>query len=112
MEDIDVFKQRLLEELNKLLKNNKAKGWDNEQDSADLLDEASKSSERRLLSSLSINDAQLYRQIEAALRKIKKGTYGLCEECGNPIPPRRLNILPYATYCVRCQEAIEKISFR
>ena len=102
----------MLDELNKLLKNNNAKDWDSEQDSADLLDEASKSSERRLLSSLSINDAQLYRQIEAALRKIKKGTYGLCEECGNPIPPRRLKILPYATHCVRCQEAIEKMNFR
>jgi len=112
MEEIEAFKQRLLEELRKLLKNSKMKGWDNEQESADLLDEASKSSERRLLSSLSINDAQLYRQIEAALRKIEKGTYGLCEECRNPIPPRRLKVLPYATYCVRCQEAIEKMGFR
>ena len=112
MEEIEVFKQRLLEELNKLLGNYR-KGWGSEQESTtDLLDEASKSSERRLLSSLSINDAQLYRQIESALRKIKKGTYGLCEECGNPIPPRRLKILPYATHCVHCQEAIEKMGFR
>ncbi|MFQ6044724.1 MAG: TraR/DksA family transcriptional regulator [Candidatus Poribacteria bacterium] len=112
MEDVEVFKQRLLAELNKLLSNYR-KSWNNEQESAaDLLDEASKSSERRLLSSLSIKDVQLYRQIESALRKIEKGTYGLCEECGNPIPPRRLKILPYATHCVHCQEAIEKMGFR
>jgi DnaK suppressor protein len=112
MEEIEVFRQRLLEELNKLLGHYR-KGWDGEQESAaDLLDEASKSSERRLLSSLSTKDAQLCRQIESALKKIQKGTYGFCEECGNPIPPRRLKILPYATYCVHCQESIEKMGFR
>jgi len=113
MEETEVFKKRLLEELDKILRKNKVKGWDEEPEStADLLDEASTSSERRLLSSLSRNDAELYRQIEAALKKIAKGTYGLCEECRNPIPPRRLNVLPYATYCVRCQETIENMNFR
>jgi DnaK suppressor protein len=112
MNEIEVFKKRLLEELDKLLQKNK-KSWDKEQgNTADLLDEASESSERRLLSSLSRSDAEVYRQIETALRKIEKGTYGLCEECRNPIPPRRLKILPYAAYCVRCKEAIEKMSFR
>jgi DnaK suppressor protein len=113
MVEIEIFKQRLLEELNKLLNLHKGESWNNEQESAaDLLDEASKSSERRLLSSLSVNDAQVYRQIESALKKIEKGTYGLCEECRNAIPASRLKILPYATHCVRCQGAIEKMSFR
>jgi DnaK suppressor protein len=112
MEEIEVFKQRLLEELTKLL-GNYSRGRNNEPESAaDLLDEASTSSERRLLSSLSIKDAQLYRQIESALKKINKGTYGFCEECGKSIPPRRLKILPYATHCVHCQESIEKMGLR
>jgi DnaK suppressor protein len=38
-----------------------------------------------------------------ALDKIKEGTYGLCENCGNAILPERLEALPYATLCINCQ---------
>lgn len=42
-------------------------------------------------------------QINAALARIEDGVYGICADCGEPIPPERLEILPYATLCVRCQ---------
>jgi DnaK suppressor protein len=42
-------------------------------------------------------------QVNAALKRINKGTYGLCEKCGDPINPERLEVLPYATLCIRCQ---------
>lgn len=42
-------------------------------------------------------------QIQIALTKIDKGTYGLCEACEAPISPSRLRILPYATACVTCR---------
>ncbi|HBR96513.1 MAG TPA: dimethylmenaquinone methyltransferase [Gammaproteobacteria bacterium] len=41
-------------------------------------------------------------QIEAALRRIKAGTYGRCEECGEPIAPARLDIVPYTATCIDC----------
>ncbi len=50
------------------------------------------------------------KSIEEALRKLEEGTYGYCEECGEPIPIKRLKVLPFARYCVRCQEKIEKLS--
>jgi DnaK suppressor protein len=50
------------------------------------------------------------KNIEEALRKLEEGTYGYCEECGEPIPIKRLKVLPFARYCVRCQEKIEKLS--
>jgi RNA polymerase-binding transcription factor DksA len=42
--------------------------------------------------------------IEEALARIKAGTYGVCEDCGCPIPKVRLNALPYTASCVRCVE--------
>ena len=41
-------------------------------------------------------------RIEAALKRIDDGSYGECLECGEPIPPRRLEIDPAAALCVSC----------
>ena len=47
-------------------------------------------------------------QIDEALQRIDEGTYGLCQDCQEPIPPERLEILPYALLCVRCQSKQER----
>src|SRR5262245_4435466 len=46
-------------------------------------------------------------QLDEALRRMEAGTYGRCERCDQPIGPRRLAVMPEATTCVRCQEALE-----
>ncbi|TNY38599.1 TraR/DksA family transcriptional regulator [Thermomonospora catenispora] len=43
-------------------------------------------------------------EVEAALARLDAGTYGICEGCNEPIPEGRLEILPYARFCVRCQQ--------
>jgi DnaK suppressor protein len=43
------------------------------------------------------------RQVEHALTRVAEGQYGICEDCGREIPPRRLHIIPAATLCVACQ---------
>jgi DnaK suppressor protein len=43
-------------------------------------------------------------QVNAALRRIEDGTYGQCTQCGEPISPERLAVIPYAKYCIECQE--------
>jgi DnaK suppressor protein len=43
-------------------------------------------------------------EIEAALIRIRRGEYGLCASCGEPIPDARLKALPWARVCVRCAE--------
>lgn len=45
---------------------------------------------------------RLLAQIEAAVRRIEQGVYGMCERCGQAILPERLEVLPYATTCVSC----------
>lgn len=46
-------------------------------------------------------------EIDAALERIEMGCYGRCEECQGPIPLERLEILPMAALCMRCQHARE-----
>jgi len=48
-------------------------------------------------------------KIDEALRKLDEGTYGICEDCGEEVTQERLNILPFAIYCIDCQEKREKI---
>jgi DnaK suppressor protein len=48
-------------------------------------------------------------KIDEALRKLTEGTYGICEDCGDEISEERLKILPFAIYCIDCQEKREQI---
>ena len=45
----------------------------------------------------------LFNEVECALDKFNKGTYGLCDVCGKPINPERLKILPQASLCLSCK---------
>jgi RNA polymerase-binding transcription factor len=47
--------------------------------------------------------------LEDALRRIDKGTYGVCEECDEKIPPRRLDAFLAARLCVKCQSKFERL---
>jgi DnaK suppressor protein len=51
-------------------------------------------------------DMKLLREIADALERIEHGTYGVCLECEEPISVKRLDAVPWARYCVACQEAI------
>jgi len=44
------------------------------------------------------------RDVERALTKMQLRTYGTCERCGNPIPPERLEALPWALLCIDCKQ--------
>jgi RNA polymerase-binding transcription factor len=50
----------------------------------------------------------MVRVIEAALARIRQGTFGVCEGCGDDINPRRLDALPWTQYCLRCQEGFKR----
>lgn len=47
-------------------------------------------------------------KVEHALDKIKNGTYGLCDNCGQPISPERLEVLPQANLCLNCKALLSK----
>jgi DnaK suppressor protein len=55
-------------------------------------------------------DAAMLQQVQAALRRIDNGTYGLCLVDGGPIDPKRLDAVPWAPYCTRHQKLLEAAS--
>ena len=65
-------------------------------EAVDLLDRAGRDAVARVL----IDDMA---QVDRALDRLASGSYGLCDDCGQPIPPKRLEARPTATLCVSCQ---------
>ena len=58
--------------------------------------------------SLRRNAEGLLKQVNAALRRLDLGTYGLCVECNQPIDTARLKAIPYAELCMDCQRKRER----
>ena len=75
------------------------------QDPADM---AANAYTKELLMSMSTNDRQLLDSIDAALDRIEEGEYGKCVNCGEPIQEKRLEAVPWARHCIRCQDLIER----
>nr|WP_308436682.1 TraR/DksA C4-type zinc finger protein [Streptomyces griseomycini] len=57
---------------------------------------------------LAANAREMLTQSERALQRLDAGTYGLCENCGNPIGKARMQAFPRATLCVECKQKQER----
>jgi RNA polymerase-binding protein DksA len=77
-------------------------------DNGDSVDQASQSIEKELMFELSDNERTTLDMVEAAIRKIDNGTYGLCEATQKPITRARLEAIPYARYSIAYQNQIEQ----
>ena len=53
-------------------------------------------------------DHELVREIRDALTRIRDGSYGVCQNCGERIAERRLEAIPYTRYCVDCVQAMDR----
>ncbi len=78
------------------------------QASGDTADAAIDSVHSEMRSQLAEKESQELTSINNALHKMETGEYGLCEECGMPIPIERLEIIPGAELCLKCQEELEE----
>jgi DnaK suppressor protein len=76
--------------------------------SDDIVDRANNAYSRELLFSLSDGERHTLLRIEEALKRTESGAYGICTNCGNEIRPGRLKAMPWARYCIDCQELAEK----
>ena len=70
----------------------------------DMADQASGNNEVHIALKLKQTDAKILQAIEEALKRIDKGTYGICRDCGEPIAPARLNAIPWTRVCISCKE--------
>jgi len=78
--------------------------------SQDPADQASNSYTKELLFSQSTNERSILKLIEEAIERISEGSYGECVNCGSEIQVKRLEAIPWARYCIRCQE-LQELAF-
>ena len=75
------------------------------QDPADM---AANAYTKELLISMSANDRRLLGLIDEALKRVETSDYGECVNCGEPVLEKRLDAVPWARYCLRCQDLQER----
>ena len=78
---------------------------------ADTLDEVQFAGERELAIRNLDRESRLLQSIRSALARMEDGSYGVCLQCDTQINPKRLSAVPWAAYCVRCQEEADRHSF-
>jgi RNA polymerase-binding transcription factor len=78
---------------------------------ADTLDEVQLAGERELAISNLDRDSNLLRNVRSALGRIAQGCYGECLRCEEEINPKRLKVVPWTAYCIKCQEAADRREF-
>ncbi|MFN7973103.1 MAG: TraR/DksA C4-type zinc finger protein [Acidobacteriota bacterium] len=111
-ERVKYFEKKLGEKFKEVVKDfdkNKNYGLrDHDLGAHDFLDLASDSYYTEFALLLSDTDREILRQIEEAMQKIKDGRYGVCSECKSEIGEKRLDAVPWARHCIKCQELEEK----
>jgi len=106
------FKQKLIDWKTEIVKsNNNAlynSSLDDNSTSADIVDQASSYTEKNVEMRAINRQIKLISKIDKAIKKIEDGTYGFCEETGEPIGIKRLIARPIAILCIAAQEKHEK----
>ena len=106
------FKQKLTDWKSDLVKtNNQAlynSSLDDNSTSADIVDQASSYTEKNVEMRAINRQIKLISKIDSALKRIKEGTYGFCEDTGEPIGLKRLMARPVATLSIEAQERHER----
>ena len=106
------FKQKLTEWKNEIIKSNSQALYSSNLvdnvSSPDIVDQASSYTEKSVEMRTVNRQIKLISKIDAALKSLKNGTYGFCEETGEPIGLKRLIARPIATLCIAAQEKHER----
>src|SRR5258708_27629031 len=74
----------------------------------DALEEVQHAGERELAIRNLDRETNLLRNVRGALARIEDGSYGVCLHCEEDINPKRLNAVPWAPYCITCQETADR----
>ena len=102
--DFELLKDTLQTKLTTIVAGSDKRGDIVIQQSADALDQTQFAAERDLVVTLLNRDTQMSRRVKGALQRMEEGTYGTCLACDDPISVKRLQAVPWAELCLRCQE--------
>jgi DnaK suppressor protein len=75
----------------------------------DTLDAIQLATEREVAIRNLDRDSNMLRQVGQSLARIADGSYGICQRCEDEISPKRLQALPWAVYCISCQEKVDAL---
>jgi DnaK suppressor protein len=98
-------RERIIGDVKQMDESSKEMGTDGIQD---IGDEAATIYNKQILLTLNENERMRLRELDEALDRIENETYGVCEECGEPVGLKRLEVRPVAKYCVPCLTKLEK----
>jgi DnaK suppressor protein len=98
-------REEIVGEVRQIFESSKEMGQDGIQD---IGDEAANIYNKQILLRLTESERMRLQEMDEALDRIEAGTYGICEECGEPIGLKRLEVRPVAKYCVPCLSKMEK----
>jgi len=107
--NLDEIKDRLITERDNLL--NKLKENDlsiDDSETPDPVDLAVRNYSKNVMLAVSENDSRQIILINEALERIEDEEYGTCQNCEKEINPKRLDAIPWARYCLNCQELVEQ----
>jgi len=110
--DINVIREMLLDKRKVLLHGMKEKYTEAQERSlasGDVSDRASSAAHGDLALRLAEGAAEQVTRIDEALRRIREGTYGVCQQCQGRIPAERLKIRPFSIQCVKCKTEMERL---
>jgi DnaK suppressor protein len=79
--------------------------------SPDAFDEVQHATERELAIRNLDRESNLLRNVRAGLRRIEDGSFGVCLHCEEDISPKRLAAVPWAAFCIQCQEIADRSQF-
>ena len=109
---LEVIRERLLDQRQEILdlyKHDLRVGQQSSDEaSEDIVDRANNHYQREFMFNLSSSERGLLRQVETALDRLDQGEYGICDHCRDKIGAQRLKAIPWARYCVDCQEKEER----
>jgi DnaK suppressor protein len=109
--EIKKFRKHFEDQLQNLIFNDRVIREDfsvNHDDRFDEIDQATTDTEQAMRMRLCNREVLYLKKVQDALQRIEDGTFGLCEECEEPIELRRLQARPTATLCVGCKEDQER----
>jgi len=73
-----------------------------------MADMAADTYERELSMNIVSSEQEILYQIDDALKRLDDGSFGICQQCNQPITMSRLKAVPYASLCINCQRAKEQ----
>ena len=76
---------------------------------ADPLDMTQQAADREVAVQTLDRESTLARQLRSAIQRVDDGSYGLCLQCEEEIAPNRLKAIPWAEFCIRCQEQADRM---